>query len=126
MKIHLDAIGAAFTYAALPFTNFIPTMDLQDPDFWIRLALAVVGPVLTFALGRLFFAGARAARALSKGLRGEARRLLTDKDPENDLAGRALETVADAIDAGATGLEGGKTPEEATQASLRVLGKLKR
>jgi hypothetical protein len=107
--MRFDTLATATAGIVLPFTSWIPSSaDLQDPEFWVRVAVAILAPVLTLVVHRLIAAGARAAREGAKQLRAARNAMLSDADPSNDAQGHLLGFAADALDAGAEGLETGK------------------
>lgn len=102
----LDFPLAASMGVVAPWTDFLPTFDMGDPDFWVRLVITVTAPVLLFATKRLLSAGGRATLAVVKALRDAVRKMREDADPGNDSTAAILEVTADALEAGASSLDG--------------------
>lgn len=120
--MRVDAAATAAAGAILPFTSWIPSgLNLQDPEFWLRVAVAVLAPVLTLVVTRLIAAGSRAAREGARQLRAAKKAMLTDGNPENDAQAHLLGFAADALEAGADGLESGKGVQAAQAAARESL-----
>lgn len=120
--MRFDVLATATAGIVLPFTQWIPSSaDLQDPEFWVRVAVAILAPVLTLVVHRFIAAGARAAREGAKQLRAAKGAMLSDADPSNDAQAHLLGFAADALDAGAEGLESGRGVAAAQAAAKESL-----
>lgn len=120
--MRVDAAASAAAGVILPFTSWIPAgFNLQDPEFWLRVAVAILAPVLTLVVHRLIAAGARAAREGARQLKAAKAAMLADKDPTNDAQAHLLGFAADALEAGADGLESGKGVQAAQAAARESL-----